>query len=119
MPKLDILDADKIRESIVSPGFEDSMSDRYDAKKLSIVKYKGATLDSSIEGSVIMMADMQGDWREELITILPGELRIYATSIPAKDRRVCLMQDPFYRAEVVHRSMGYEQSPVTKYYLGE
>ena len=112
-------DADKIRENIVSPGFEDSMSDRYDAKKLSIVKYKGATLDSSIEGSVIMMADMQGDWREELITILPGELRIYATSIPAKDRRVCLMQDPFYRAEVVHRSMGYEQSPVTKYYLGE
>jgi rhamnogalacturonan endolyase len=112
-------DADKVRESIVSPGFENSMWDRFNVKKLSIVKYKGDTLTNAIEGSVIMMADIQGDWREELITILPGELRIYSTAIPAKDRRVCLMQDPFYRAEIVHRSMGYEQSPVTSYYLGE
>ena len=112
-------DADKVRESIVSPGYEQSMWDRFNVSKLSIVKYKGDTLGTKIDGSVILMADLQGDWREELITILPGELRIYATSIPAKDRRVCLMQDPFYRAEVVHRSMGYEQSPVTSYYLGE
>jgi len=112
-------DADKVRESIVSPGYEQSMWDRFNVSKLSIAKYKGNTLETKIDGSVILMADLQGDWREELITILPGELRIYATSIPAKDRRVCLMQDPFYRAEVVHRSMGYEQSPVTSYYLGE
>jgi rhamnogalacturonan endolyase len=85
---------------------------------LSIVKYKGETLTSNIEGSIIMMADILGDWREELITVQPGELRIYTTTIPAKDRRVCLMQDPIYRAEVLHRSMGYEQSPVTGYYLG-
>lgn len=65
-----------------------------------------------------MVADIIGDWREEIITVLPGELRIYTTTIPAKDRRVCLMQDPVYRAEVAHRSMGYEQSPVTGYYLG-
>jgi len=112
-------DADKVRESIVSPGFENSMWDRFNVNKLSIVKYKGDTLTTAIEGSVIMMADIHGDWREELITILPGELRIYSTAIQAKDRRVCLMQNPFYRAEVVHRSMGYEQSPVTSYYLGE
>ena len=87
-------------------------------RSLSIVKYKGETLTSNIEGSIIMMADILGDWREELITILPGEIRIYTTTIPAKDRRVCLMQDPVYRAEVAHRSMGYEQSPVTGYYLG-
>ncbi len=88
------------------------------SRSLSIVKYKGETLTSNIEGSIIMMADILGDWREELITAQSGELRIYTTTIPAKDRRVCLMQDPLYRAEVVHRSMGYEQSPVTSYYLG-
>ena len=66
----------------------------------------------------MMMADILGDWREELVTVLPGELRIYTTTIPANDRRVCLMQDPVYRAEVAHRSMGYEQSPVTGYFLG-
>jgi rhamnogalacturonan endolyase len=66
----------------------------------------------------MMMADILGDWREELITVLPGELRVYTTTIPAKDRRVCLMQDGVYRAEVAHRSMAYEQSPVPGYYLG-
>ncbi len=67
---------------------------------------------------IMMMADILGDWREELITVLPGELRIHTTTIPAKDRRLCLMQDLVYRAGVAHRSMGYEQSPVTGYYLG-
>lgn len=85
---------------------------------LNIVKYKGAVLTSGIEGRIIMIADILGDWREELITTLAGELRIYTTTIPANDRRVCLMQDAVYRAEVTHRSMGYEQSPVTGYYLG-
>ena len=50
--------------------------------------------------------------------VLRGELRIYTTTLPAKDRRVCLMQDPVYRADVAHRSQGYDQSPVTGYYLG-
>jgi hypothetical protein len=64
-----------------------------------------------MQSRIMMMADILGDWREELITVLPGELRIYTTTIPARDRRVCLMQDGVYRAEVAHRSMGYEQSP--------
>jgi rhamnogalacturonan endolyase len=84
----------------------------------SIVKYKGPTLATGVEGAIMAIADILGDWREELITVLPGELRIYTTTIPAKDRRVCLMQDPVYRTEVAHRSMGYEQSPVPGYYLG-
>jgi rhamnogalacturonan endolyase len=104
-------DADLLRETFGGGGW-------WWGRSVSIVKYKGPTLTSGIEGSIIMMADILGDWREELITVLWGELRIYTTTIPAKDRRVCLMQDPVYRAEVAHRSMGYEQSPVTSYYLG-
>jgi len=104
-------DADLLRETFDSSGFRRGRS-------ISIVKYSGPTLTSGIEGSIMMMADILGDWREELITVLPGELRIYTTTIPAKDRRICLMHDPVYRAEVAHRSMGYEQSPVTGYYLG-
>lgn len=103
-------DGDLLRETITSAG--------RGRGGVSIVKYKGAVLTSGIEGNVLMMADILGDWREELITVLPGELRIYTTTLPAQDRRVCLMQDPVYRAEVAHRSMGYEQSPVTGYYLG-
>ena len=55
----------------------------------------------------------------EIITALPGEIRIYTTNLPAKDRRTTLMQDGIYRSYVAHRSMGYPQAPVPSYYLGE
>lgn len=64
-----------------------------------------------IEGKLIGIADCLGDWREELITSLPGELRIYSTTIPAGFRRVCLMQDRLYRLDVVMASMGYWHPP--------
>jgi rhamnogalacturonan endolyase len=85
--------------------------------KGSIFKWQGATL-GAVQGSVQHVADLSGDWREEVVTIINGELRIYSTTIPAVDRRVCLMQDPLYRNDVTHRSMGYPHVPMTSYYLG-
>jgi rhamnogalacturonan endolyase len=79
-------------------------------------KYQGPTL-AKIEGDVIAVADILGDWREEIITSRPGELRIYTTAIPAADRRVCLMQDPLYRMDVVVAAMGYYQVPMTSFDL--
>ena len=67
----------------------------------------------NIEGSVVAYADVLGDWREELIVSVPGELRIYTTTIPARNRHVCLMQDPLYRLDVCVQAMGYTQCPMT------
>ncbi len=86
---------------------------------VKVSKWKGETLTSDIKGDIQMIADLNGDWREEIITVLPGEIRIYQTNIRAKDRRITLMQDPIYRSYVLERSQGYPQSPVTGYYLGE
>jgi rhamnogalacturonan endolyase len=83
----------------------------------TISKWKGATLGST-QGSVQHVADILGDWREEIVTVADGELRIYTTPIAATDRRVCLMQDSLYRNDVTHRSMGYPHVPMTSYYLG-
>jgi hypothetical protein len=58
--------------------------------------------------------DVIGDWREEIILSVPGELRIYTTSIPAVDRRVCLMRDPIYRMDVCQQSQGYPSLPAFK-----
>jgi len=88
-------------------------------RSAKVLKWKGETLTSDIKGDIIMIADISGDWREEIITALPGEIRIYTTNIPAKDRRITLIQDPVYRSYVLERSQGYPQSPVTGYYLGE
>ncbi|MBW7995534.1 MAG: silent information regulator protein Sir2 [Candidatus Glassbacteria bacterium] len=75
-----------------------------------IFDYNGETI-TEIEGRVIGIADCLGDWREEIITSLPGEIRIYSTTIPTNTRRTCLMQDRQYRLGVTAASMGYFYPP--------
>lgn len=67
-------------------------------RNFNVSKWKGETLTSDMKGEIQMIADLNGDWREEIITVLPGEIRIYQTNIPANDRRITLMQDPIYRS---------------------
>lgn len=112
-------DADLLRETFKGDDNRWGASSSSNGRQQSVWKWKGEVLTEGIEGDILMIADMEGDWREELITALPGELRIYRTNIPARDRRVTLMQDPLYRSYVAHRSMGYPQAPVPSYYLGE
>ncbi len=44
--------------------------------------------------------------------------RLYYTTMPAEDRRICLMQDPIYRHSVSFRTVGYTHVPQLSYYLG-
>ena len=78
------------------------------------IEADGAGMIRQIEEKAdrLYVADVTGDWREEIITSLPGEMRIYTTTIPAKSRRTCLMQDPIYRIDVAHAAMGYYQVPM-------
>lgn len=82
-----------------------------------IMEYPSGDTVGRLSGSIVGMADVIGDWREELIVSVPGELRIYSTTIPAQDRRVCLMQDPLYRMDVTIQAMGYLQCPMTTHCL--
>lgn len=75
-----------------------------------VVNYAGPQL-APMQGTIIAIADVLGDWREEVITSLPGEIRIYTTTIPAVTRRPCLMQDRLYRNDVAVASMGYYYPP--------
>jgi rhamnogalacturonan endolyase len=72
----------------------------------AITKY-GVGKVGEFEGALIAIADIMGDWREEIIVSIPGEIRIYTTSIPTPRRRVTLMQDPLYRKDVALQTMGY------------
>ncbi|MDP6112923.1 MAG: FG-GAP-like repeat-containing protein [Planctomycetota bacterium] len=83
----------------------------------SISNYHGEKYTTKIEGRQIAWADILGDWREEIITTVPGELRIYTTTIPANDRRVTLMKDHIYRKDVAHLAMGYPQVPMTSFVI--
>ena len=85
----------------------------WDADPQKEVVVSGAVRDwgkdpiQPVKGRVIAVVDCLGDYREEVITTLKGELRIYTSTIPASDRRVCLMQDHQYRLGVVAQTMGY------------
>lgn len=75
-----------------------------------LFKYQGDTL-REIEGQFVMLADLIGDWREELVMYLPGELRIYSTNILSDTRKPCLMQNRQYRVQTANSSMGYFYPP--------
>jgi rhamnogalacturonan endolyase len=60
-----------------------------------------------VEGTVVGIADVVGDWREEILTGVDGELRIYTTTTPTDLRHPCLMQDRQYRLGVAVMSMAY------------
>lgn len=75
-----------------------------------VFKFHGDTLTRDIP--VGYTADLLGDWREEVIVAAKGELRIYTTTIPASDRRPCLLQDRQYRTQVANNSSGYSSCPL-------
>jgi len=89
----------------------------WDADALKEICYKNRVIEyngeekQQIEGRVLIVADILGDWREEIVTSLPGELRIYSTNIPAHTKRICLMQNHLYRMAVADASMGYYNAP--------
>lgn len=96
-------------------------------KVYNVFSYRGDTTDlqrygdptpvASFPGRIIGIADVIGDWREELILTVDGELHIATTTVPATSRHVHLMQDPLYRNDVAHASMGYFYPPNTSYPL--
>jgi rhamnogalacturonan endolyase len=73
--------------------------------------------DVQFEGSIRLIGDVLGDWREEVVTSHNGEIQIYTTTIPATDRRNTFLQDHNYRDTLRESTMGYRQIPVPSYEL--
>ena len=75
-----------------------------------LFNYQGDTI-MHIEGKVLMVGDILGDWREEIVTSLKGELRIYSSTIITDKKRLALVQDRQYRLGVSRSTMGYYYPP--------
>ena len=82
----------------------------------AIMKY-GAGKIGEFQGRLVGTADVIGDWREEIIVSMPGEIRIYTTTIPTKLRRPAPIQDPLYRKDVALQTMGYFYPPQLSYHF--
>ena len=81
-----------------------------------ILKY-GTGKIGEFQGRLIATADIMGDWREEIIVTMPGEIRIYTTTIPTTLRRPAPIQDPLYRKDVSQQTMGYFYPPQLSYHF--
>ena len=75
----------------------------------------GGEVGGQVQGSLLLVADVLGDWREEIFTTAPGEFRLYTTPLPAMDRRVCLMQEHNYRLRTSSNAMGYVTEALLPY----
>ena len=67
------------------------------------------------------IADIFGDWREELVMRKSDNtaILVYTTPITTKYRIPTLWHDHQYRNAMVWQSMGYNQPPHKSYFLGE
>jgi len=107
--------AEKRDGSMSLPAYWDADPQRELVRGRKIVDYGGEAHPTQLVGRVVAIADVVGDWREEILTSTPGELRIYTTTIPAQNRHVALMQDPIYRIDVAVAFMGYYAVPMLSY----
>ncbi|MVN92762.1 rhamnogalacturonan lyase [Mucilaginibacter aquatilis] len=69
----------------------------------------------------VLSGDILGDWREEAIyaTRDGKELRIFTTTIPAKNRFYTFMHDPQYRLSIAWQNVAYNQPPHTSFFIGK
>lgn len=67
-----------------------------------------------------LVADILGDWREEMIfrNSESTELRIFSTAIESTHGIYTLMHDPVYRLSIAWQNVGYNQPAHTGYFLG-
>jgi rhamnogalacturonan endolyase len=113
---------------------DDMMSELLNGTQITKWDYKNAKPDMlfnaaqydcvSINGTKanpVLSGDILGDWREEAIyaTRDGKELRIFTTTIPAKNRLYTFMHDPQYRVSIAWQNVAYNQPPHTSFYMGD
>jgi hypothetical protein len=88
---------------------------------LTIYDYEGAKEINGTKANPCLLADLFGDWREEMIFYNwqnPGQLIIFTTVIPSEHRLFTLMHDPVYRTSVAWQNTAYNQPPHLGFYIG-
>ncbi len=90
-----------------------STDDRYGS-------YVGININGT-KSNPCLVADILGDWREELILRESGDnaLVLYTTTVPSTHRLYTLMHDPVYRAAVAWQNVAYNQPPHLGFYIGD
>jgi rhamnogalacturonan endolyase len=99
--------------------------DKWDYERATTVRLLSGTdfdcvTNNGTKANPCLVADILGDWREEVIwrTRDNQELRVFSTPIPTDVRLTTLMHDPVYRLGIAWQNVGYNQPAHPSFYLG-
>lgn len=100
-------------------GSGDSTPTIDDWAKGTVLTASGTRTNNGTKGTASLVADVIGDWREELLvrTADSSALRVYTSTEVANHKLTTLMHDPQYRVEIARQNTTYNQPAYTSYYL--
>lgn len=88
-------------------------------RKGTLLTAEGTRTNNGTKGNPALVADIFGDWREELVvrTADSSALRIYLSTEVTDRKLYTLMHDPQYRAEMARQNTTYNQPSYTSFYF--
>ncbi|MFV2018419.1 rhamnogalacturonan lyase [Micromonospora sp. LOL_023] len=90
-----------------------------DWRRGRLLTAEGTRTNNHTKGNPGLVADIFGDWREELLvrTVDSSAIRIYLSTEVTGRKMYTLMHDPQYRAEVARQQTTYNQPSYPGFYL--
>jgi len=90
-----------------------------DATDGTVLTASGTLTNNGTKGNPSLVADVLGDWREELLvrTADSTALRVYVSTEVTAHKLYTLMHDVQYRAETARQQTTYNQPAYTSFYL--
>ncbi|MBQ7472700.1 MAG: autotransporter-associated beta strand repeat-containing protein [Prevotella sp.] len=113
-------DGDLLDEVLDSPGTEREAA-VYKPGGGRLFTSSGCQMNNDSKNNPGALADIFGDWREEIVVRANGSsaIRIYMTPHPTEYGLYTLWHDHQYRNAMVWQSVGYNQPPHKSYFVGE
>ena len=89
-------------------------------KATTLLNAQGCSGNNSTKNNPCLVADMYGDWREELLvrTADNKHLRLYVSTDTIDYRFHTFLEDPVYRSSVAYQNVAYNQPTHTGFYFG-
>jgi len=90
-----------------------------DWRRGTLLTAEGTRTNNGTKGNPSLVADVLGDWREELLvrTADSTAIRVYLSTELTTHKLYTLMHDPQYRAEVARQQTTYNQPSYPGFYL--
>jgi hypothetical protein len=89
-------------------------------KPVTVFTATGTLTNNGTKGNPSLVADVFGDWREELLvrTTDSSAIRIYTSTEVTNHKLYTLMHDAKYRTDIARQNTTYNQPAYTSFYFG-